>query len=158
MSFQDTPPPPKVEEPPPPVIEEDHTPYKSAEFEEVVLSGEESNEELVALLSRHPDDERIRQAILRAYVDDVPGLLKIFRELSLESPDEPYHVLNLARAYAHTGSDSLAVLQYRKYVKIEPTSEGYRELGETYERMGKGELANQALRRSQQLAEQESED
>lgn len=158
MSFQDAP--PKVEEPapPPPVVEELHTPYKSAEFEEVILTGEESNEELVSLLSRNPDHERVRQAVLRGYVDDVPGLLKVFRELSLESPDEPYHVLNLARAYAHTGSDSLAVLQYRKYVKMEPTSEGYRELGETYERMGKGELASQALRRSQQLAEQESED
>ncbi|MCW5872679.1 MAG: hypothetical protein KIS61_35850, partial [Candidatus Eremiobacteraeota bacterium] len=132
--------------------------YKSAEFEEVVLSGEESNEELVGLLRRYPDDERIRQAILRSFADDVPGLLKVFRELSLEAPDEPYHVLNLARAYAHTGSDSLAVLQYRKYVKIEPTSEGYRELGATYERMGKGELASQAVRRAQQLAEQESED
>ncbi len=109
-------------------------------------------------MRRYPDDERIRQAILRGYADDVPGLLKVFRELSLEGPDEPYHVLNLARAYAHTGSDSLAVLQYRKYVKIEPTSEGYRELGATYERMGKGELASQALRRSQQLAEQEAED
>jgi Flp pilus assembly protein TadD len=51
----------------------------------------------------------------------------------------------------------LAVLQYRKYVKMEATSEGYRELGEIYERMGKSELASQALRRSAQLAEQEAD-
>lgn len=61
---------------PPPVVEELHTPYKSAEFEEVILTGEESNEELVSLLSRNPDHERVRQAVLRGYVDDVPGLLR----------------------------------------------------------------------------------
>ncbi|MFN8610783.1 MAG: tetratricopeptide repeat protein [Vulcanimicrobiota bacterium] len=158
MSFQD-PPPPAAEPvaPPPAPAEEEHVPYKSAEFEEVTLTGSETTEQLVSLLGRFPEDERIRQALMRSFTDDVPGLLKVFRELSLEAPDEPYHVLNLARAYAHTGSDSLAVLQYRKYVKMEPTSEGYRELGETYERMGKSELASQAIRRAEQLAEQEAD-
>lgn len=158
MSFQDAPAPaPEPAPAPAPVAKEDHTPYKSAEFEEVVLTGSETTEELVGLLGRFPEDEKVRLAILRGFADDIPSLLKVFRELSLEAPDEPYHVLNLARAYAHTGSDSLAVLQYRKYVKMEPTSEGYRELGSTYERMGKGELASQALRRAEQLAEQEKD-
>ncbi|MBS2034052.1 tetratricopeptide repeat protein [bacterium] len=159
MSFQDPAPaaPEPVAPPPPAPVEEDHTPYKSAEFEEVTLTGSETTDQLVSMLSRFPEDGRIRLAILRSFSDDIPGLLKVFRELSLEAPDEPYHVLNLARAYAHTGSDSLAVLQYRKYVKMEPTSEGYRELGQTYERMGKSELASQAMRRAEQLAEQEAD-
>jgi tetratricopeptide (TPR) repeat protein len=157
MSFQDTPAPVPEADPAPVVMEEEPTPFKSAEFEEVTLTGSETTDELVSLLSRFPENDKIRVAILRGFADDVPSLLKVFRELSLEAPDEPYHVLNLARAYAHTGSDSLAVLQYRKYVKMEPTSEGYRELGNTYERMGKGELASQALRRAEQLAEQEKD-
>lgn len=163
MTFQEPPapeptPPPVPEEPPEPEPEPEPEaqPFKSAEFE-VTLTGQETTEELIALLGRYPDDERIRNAILRAYSDDVPGLLKVFREFTVEDPDEPYHVLNLARAYAHTGSDSLAVLQYRKYVKMEPTSEGYRELGQIYERMGKAELASQALRRSEQLSQQEED-
>lgn len=43
-------------------------------------------------------------------------------------------MLNLARAYAHTGS-VVWLCRRLQYVKMEPTSEGYRELGETYERM-----------------------
>ncbi|MBT9583218.1 tetratricopeptide repeat protein [bacterium] len=155
MSFQEPPAPEPEPEPVPPPVEEAQ-PYRSAEFE-ISLSGEESVEELVQMIARYPDDEKIRAAILRAFADDVPGLLKVFRELSLEAPEEPYHVLNLARAYAHSGSDSLAVLQYRKYVKMEATSEGYRELGQIYERMGKVDLAAQALSRSEQLSKREAE-
>lgn len=166
MSFQEpeaapspSPTPPAVREVRPPEPEpepevEEAVPYKSAEFE-VNLSGQESAEELVQLIARYPDEPAVRSALFRAYSDDTTSLLKIFRELCQDDPDEPYHVLNLARAYAHTGSDSLAVLQYRKYVKMEATSEGYAELGEVYERMGKAELASQAKRRAQQLAEQE---
>ena len=138
-------------EPPPP------GPYRSAEFE-VNLHGAESNSELAGLIARYPDDPDVRKAVFRAFADDTPSLLKLFRDLAQEDPDEPYHVLNLARAYTHTGSDSLGVLQYRKYVKMEPTSEGYRELGELYDRLGKAELAQQALRRAELLAEQEAED
>ncbi len=155
MSFQEPPPAEPEPEPVPPPVEEAQ-PYRSAEFE-ISLSGDESVEELVQMIARNPDDEKIRAAILRAFADDVPGLLKVFRELSLEAPEEPYHVLNLARAYAHSGSDSLAVLQYRKYVKMEATSEGYRELGQIYERMGKADLAAQALSRSEQLGKREAE-
>ncbi len=119
---------------------------------ELQLSGQETVEDLVQLLSQRPYEKKVRSALYLALSDDVPGLLKIFRELSQEYADEPYHVLNLARAYAHTGSDSLAVLQYRKYVKMEATAEGYQELGQIYERMGKAELASQAYKRAEQLA------
>lgn len=160
-SLQPEPAPPQEPAPPPPPQPEpepavEPAPFRSAEFE-VNLSGQETAEQLVQMIQRYPDDKQIRQALFRSYSDDVPGLLKVFRDLSQEDADEPYHVLNLARAYAHTGSDSLAVLQYRKYIKLEPTSEGYRELGEVYERMGKSELASQAHRRAEQLALQEAE-
>ena len=122
------------------------------------LKGDEDLPALLELARRHPDNEAVRRATYRLLKDDVPGLVKIYRDLAQEDPDEPFHVLNLARAYTHTGQDSLAVLQFRKYVKLEPTSEGYRELGEVYERMGKAELASQALRRAEQLAVEEAEE
>lgn len=159
MSFQEPEAEPEVEpEPEEPEEEEPEVtaPFKSSEFE-VHLRGDENIDELVPILARYPDESKVRKAVYHCLADDVPALLKVFRELTQEDSGEPYHVLNLARAYAHTGSESLAVLQYRKYVKMEATSEGYRELGEIYERMGKSELASQALRRSAQLAEQEAD-
>jgi hypothetical protein len=147
-----------IQSPPAQTLEEEDDEEEEPEEEEAPaepelhLSGQETVEELVQLLSQRPYEKKVRSAIYLALSDDVPGLLKIFRELSQECPDEPYHVLNLARAYAHTGSDSLAVLQYRKYVKMEATSEGYQELGQIYERMGKAELASQAYKRAEQLA------
>jgi tetratricopeptide (TPR) repeat protein len=156
MTFQESPPPaPQTE--PEPSKDATPTPFKSAEFD-LHLTGQETQEELVGFIRRYPDDERVRSAVFRSFSDDSAALLRVFRELCQDDADEPYHVLNLARAYAHTGSDSLAVLQYRKYVKLEKTSEGYRELGQVYERMGKAELAGQALRQAEILAAQEAED
>ena len=164
MSFQDAPAKPpepevevEVEVEAEPSREDAPTPYKSAEFD-VHLTGQESQDDLVGLIRRYPDDSQVRSALFRAFSDDAAALLRVFRELAQDDADEPYHVLNLARAYAHTGSDSLAVLQYRKYVKLEKTSEGYRELGQVYERMGKSELASQAMRQAEILAQQEAED
>jgi predicted Zn-dependent protease len=117
------------------------------------LSGSESLEELVTLTTREPDNPYARQAIYGHLGEDPPRLVQVYRALATDYGDEdPYHVLNLARAYVHTGSDSLAVLQLRKYVKNEPTAEGYQELGEVYERMGKGELAQQAFKKAEQLS------
>lgn len=142
-------------EPPAPVVQEATPP---PEFE-VNLTGGEDRDALLRLLHRHPEHKGVRAALYRSFADDVAGLVRAFRDLVAEDPDEVYHVLNLARAFAHSGSDSMAILQFRKYVKLEATSEGYRELGEAYERMGKGELASQAFRRAEQLlAEEELDD
>ncbi len=115
------------------------------------VDGSESLEELITLTTKEPDNTAARQAIYAHLGDDAPRLVQVYRALATDYGEEdPYHVLNLARAYVHTGSDSLAVLQLRKYVKNEPTAEGYRELGDVYERMGKGELAQQAFKKAGQ--------
>lgn len=118
---------------------------------EYIVTGQEDVATLTALIAQHPRNKDVRVRLYHAYADDMAGLVKLFRDLVQENPDEPYHVLNLGRAFAHSGSDSMAILQLRKYTKLESTSEGFWELGDTYDRMDKKELAQQAKARAEEL-------
>ncbi len=117
----------------------------------LTLTGNEDRDALTSLIKKYPDRRDIREALYDSLGEDLASLVKIFRDLVQEQPDEAYHVINLGRAFVYSGSDSMAILQFRKYVKLEATAEGYTELGETYLRMGKTELGQQAIARAAEL-------
>ncbi len=95
-----------------------------------------------------PADDTNHQALYALLKDDPASLVRFYKELATEFPNQALHALNLARAYVHTGSDSLAVHQYRRFLKAKPTPEAYGELAQAYQRLGKSELAATTLKKA----------
>lgn len=125
------------------------TPPKAAAApsRKVEASGE-SLQDLRQRVQASPADETNHQALYALLKDDPASLVRFYKELATEFPNQPLHVLNLARAYVHTGSDSLAVHQYRRFLKAKPTPEAYGELAQAYQRLGKSELAATTLKKA----------
>ena len=69
------------------------------------------------------------------------ALTTALREKSSAEPDEAVWLLLLARAFRKSGSETMAVIQYQKYIKAAPSPESYEELAQTYEEIGKDDFA-----------------
>lgn len=95
-----------------------------------------------------PADDTNHETLYALLKDDPASLVRFYKELATEFPNQALHALNLARAYVHTGSDSLAVHQYRRFLKAKPTPEAYGELAQAYQRLGKSELAATTLKKA----------
>ncbi|MGE0488963.1 MAG: tetratricopeptide repeat protein [Vulcanimicrobiota bacterium] len=103
-------------------------------------------------LGSDPTDTVAFEALFGALGDD-KAVVKALRDLVNKHADEPDHLLNLARGYSRTGADTMAVIQYQKYVKVKPTIQGYEELASTYERLGKEDLAALIRKKADKHAE-----
>ncbi|MCA9790802.1 MAG: hypothetical protein KC910_03375, partial [Candidatus Eremiobacteraeota bacterium] len=103
-------------------------------------------------LSADPSDSQAFEALFPTHGDD-KAVIKALRDLVSKNSDEPDHLLNLARGYSRTGADTMAVIQYQKYVKVKPTMQGYEELASTYERLGKEDLAALIRKKADKHAE-----
>ena len=78
--------------------------------------------------------------------DQGRGLVDFYREIQKSHPDEWRHLVNLSRAYSHTGKDSLAVVQLQKLLRTDSTlREVWIDLALCYQRLDKLELALRAL-------------
>jgi len=107
-----------------------------------------NGEALQELRKRVQADETNHEALYALLKDDPASLVRFYKDLATEHASQPLHALNLARAYVHTGSDSLAVHQYRRFLKARPTPEAYGELAQAYQRLGKSELAATTLKKA----------
>lgn len=68
-------------------------------------------------------------------------LTTALRDRVTANPDAPIWLLLLARAFRRSSSETMAVIQYQKYIKANPTPEAYEELAQTYEELGKEDFA-----------------
>ncbi|MBI3929058.1 MAG: hypothetical protein HY319_26175, partial [Armatimonadetes bacterium] len=107
--------------------------------------------QLRELTIKEPANEAVRHAVNEHLKEDRAQLIRFYRDLVSEQPNEPEHVLNLARAYVEKGSDTLAVIQYQKFIKTTPTVGACEELAATYERMGKDDLAKIIRKKAERI-------
>lgn len=99
-------------------------------------------------LSLHPFEPRVVDLVESMLLapDQGRGLVDFYRDLQKSNPDDWRQVVNLARAYAKTGKDSLAVVQLQKLLRSESQhAEVWMELATCYKRLDKTELALRAL-------------
>ncbi|MBI3927046.1 MAG: VWA domain-containing protein [Armatimonadetes bacterium] len=108
-------------------------------------------EGLKSLMTASPQDPAIREEVWELLGNDESQLIRFYRNLTKEHPDEPYHLLNMARAYIEVGKQALAVVHIQKYLKICATAESYLELARAYEDLGKAELAAVARQKAESL-------
>lgn len=107
-----------------------------------------SSEEAIAALTASPADETVSEAVFAYHHDNMRNLTSILRDKVSES-DEPVWLLLLARAFRRSGSETMAVIQYQKYIKAAPTPEAYEELAATYEELGKEDFAKMTRRKAE---------
>ena len=102
-------------------------------------SAEEAQEALFAA----PQDPAVEAACFQFFLDSdsMRSLTTALREKSSAEPDEAVWLLLLARAFRKSGSETMAVIQYQKYIKAAPSPESYEELAQTYEEIGKDDFA-----------------
>ena len=102
-------------------------------------SAEEAQEALFAA----PNDPAVEAACFQFFLDSdsMRALTTALREKSSAEPDEAVWLLLLARAFRKSGSETMAVIQYQKYIKAAPSPESYEELAQTYEEIGKDDFA-----------------
>jgi len=98
-----------------------------------------------------PTDAATRHRIFELLGEDRVRLQGLYRKLTQEFPDEPYHILNLARAYVASGQDNIALVHLRKYQAVAQTAEVYQELAGVYSRLGKEDMAAKALKTAEGL-------
>lgn len=78
-------------------------------------------------------------------------LLNVFRTLTKEHPEEPMHLRNFARAYLKVGKPLLAVVQYQKYLVVQPNPIAYRELAQIYLQLNRGKNAEEMIKKAEAL-------
>jgi predicted Zn-dependent protease len=78
--------------------------------------------------------------------------LNVFRDLTKTDMDVPGHVRNFARAYLRLGRPLLAVVQFQKYLNASPSSAGYRELAEVYQKLNRERNVTEANTKANELA------
>lgn len=110
-----------------------------------------SEDDLLAALAADPESEESYRVAVSHFGDDGKSMIKFFRDLVSKNKDEPTHIRNLARAYVSTDQSTLAVIQFQKYLKKVPTAEGYEELAQTYESLGKEDLARLMRKKGSKL-------
>ena len=99
-------------------------------------------------LAVDPTNKKIHDwiySLLQAH-DQGRGLVDFYRDIQKNHPDDWRHLVNLSRAYSHTGKDSLAVVQLQKLLRTDSTlREVWIDLALCYQRLDKPELALRAL-------------
>ena len=110
-----------------------------------------SQDDLAAALVADPESVESYEATVASFGDDGKAMIKFFRDLVSKNKDEPLHIRNLARAYVATEQATLAVIQFQKYLKKAPSAEGYEELAQTYESIGKDDLARLMRKKGSKL-------
>ena len=109
----------------------------------------ETKEEAIETLDAAPEDESVAEAVFGLYADSMRELTALLKERSNSSPDQPAWLLLLARAFRRSGSETMAVIQYQKYIKVAPSPEAYEELAQTYEELGKEDFAKMTRRKAE---------
>ena len=109
----------------------------------------ESKEEAIETLDAAPDDESVAEAVFALYTDSMRDLTTLLKERSNANPDQPAWLLLLARAFRRSGSETMAVIQYQKYIKVAPSPQAYEELAQTYEELGKEDFAKMTRRKAE---------
>lgn len=109
----------------------------------------DSKEEALETLDAAPDDESVAEGVFALYADSMRELTTLLKERSTSNPDQPVWLLLLARAFRRSGSETMAVIQYQKYIKVAPSPEAYEELAQTYEELGKDDFAKMTRRKAE---------
>jgi tetratricopeptide (TPR) repeat protein len=108
-----------------------------------------SKEEAIKALDAAPEDHAVSEGVFAIYADTLRDLTTLFKERSNSFPEQPAWLLLLARAYRRSGSETMAVIQYQKYIKVAPSPEAYEELAQTYEELGKEDFAKMTRRKAE---------
>jgi tetratricopeptide (TPR) repeat protein len=109
----------------------------------------DSKEEALETLDAAPDDDSVAEGVFAIYADSMRDLTTILKERSNAAPEQPAWLLLLARAFRRSGSETMAVIQYQKYIKVAPSPEAYEELAQTYEQLGKEDFAKMTRRKAE---------
>ena len=108
-----------------------------------------SKEEALETLEAAPGDDSISEGVFAIFADSMRELTTALKDRSNTYPDEPAWLLLLARAFRRSGSETMAVIQYQKYIKAAPSPEAYEELAQTYEDLGKEDFAKMTRRKAE---------
>jgi tetratricopeptide (TPR) repeat protein len=109
----------------------------------------DSKEEAIETLEAAPDDDSVAEGVFAIYADSMRDLTTLLKERSNSAPEQPAWLLLLARAFRRSGSETMAVIQYQKYIKVAPSPEAYEELAQTYEELGKEDFAKMTRRKAE---------
>lgn len=107
-----------------------------------------SSEQALAALDADPANEAISGAVFAFHKDSMRALTTALRD-RVSANEEPIWLLLLARAFRQGGSETMAVIQYQKYIKAAPSPEAYEELAQTYEEIGKEDFATMTRRKAE---------
>ena len=107
-----------------------------------------NSDQAIAALDANPTDESVSSAVFEFHKDNMRTLTTVLRD-RVSSNDEPIWLLLLARAFRQGGSETMAVIQYQKYIKASPSPEAYEELAQTYEEIGKEDFAKMTRRKAE---------
>ena len=111
-------------------------------------AGFTNSDQAIAALDANPTDESLSSAVFEFHKDNMRTLTTVLRD-RVSSNDEPIWLLLLARAFRQGGSETMAVIQYQKYIKASPSPEAYEELAQTYEEIGKEDFAKMTRRKAE---------
>ncbi len=115
--------------------------------EEPATESAEADDPL-AKLEADPNNSELAEQLFADHADTIRDLISRLREKAGQSA-EPIWLLLLARAFRKSGSETMAVIQYQKYLKVAPSAEVYEELAVTYEEIGKAEFAEMTRKKAQ---------
>jgi tetratricopeptide (TPR) repeat protein len=107
----------------------------------------ESKEEALETLDAAPDDDSVAEGVFAIYADTMRDLTTALKDRANTHPEQPAWLLLLARAFRRSNSQTMAVIQYQKYIKAAPSPEAYEELAQTYEELGKDDFAKMTRRK-----------
>jgi len=106
-------------------------------------------DEALSQLDAAPTDEEVCEAVFEYFKPNMRTLTTALRDRATSHSDQPHWLLLLARAFRRSGSETMAVIQYQKYIKAAPTPEAYEELAQTYEEIGKEDFAKMTRRKAE---------
>jgi tetratricopeptide (TPR) repeat protein len=112
-------------------------------------SGFSNAEQALAQLDLDPTDQSVIDGVFAYFADSMRTLTTALRDRVASQSDQPQWLLLLARAFRRSGSETMAVIQYQKYIKAAPTAEAYEELAQTYEEIGKEDFAKMTRRKAE---------
>lgn len=100
-------------------------------------------------LDGNPESNEIAEAVFAHFASNMRLLTTALRDRVTANPDRPIWLLLLARAFRRSSSETMAVIQYQKYIKANPTPEAYEELAQTYEQLGKEDFATMTRKKAE---------
>ena len=107
-----------------------------------------SKEEAWEALLADPANSSVLEGVFVAYSDTMRELTSALRDRVTSDAEQPLWLLLLARAFRKSGSETMAVIQYQKYIKAAPSPEAYEELASTYDQIGKEDFASMTRRKA----------